>query len=81
MVDYVDGFDTFPEVTPDNWQEFFTDVPKYFEFTDVGVSTHYGLERGRREDLDEAGMEWARSNSRHMEAVLRESPWIDGEEG
>ena len=75
IVDYVGVFKDFREVTPDNWKEFFTDVPMHFEFTDVGIYTHYGLERARREDRDPAGTAW--TTEEDMPAIYDESPWLD----
>lgn len=77
VVDYTGAYELFEEVTEDNWQEFFRDVPEFFVFTDVGIDTHYGLERGRDEWFDPAGIEWAKENDEDMEAVLKESPWLD----
>lgn len=75
-VDYTQSLMGTP-VTEDNWRGYFNDPPQYFEFTEYGVLTHYGLERGRREDLDEAGLAWA--SDEDMEVLLRESPWLNGE--
>ena len=60
VVDYAGDYVESPEVTPDNYQGFFRDVPMLFKFTDVGVDTHYSLERARRESYDAAGMEWTK---------------------
>ena len=73
VVDYVGDFADCEEVTPDNWQDFFRDVPVYFEFTDIGVDTHYSLERARREWYDPAGMEWADPDA---EFIREEFEWL-----
>lgn len=57
--DYVGRYRDSVAVTEDNWEEFFTDVPEYLEFTPTGVDTHYSLERNRRNHYDPKGMEWA----------------------
>lgn len=74
VVDYRGYLDTCPEVTEHNWREYFTDAPEYFEFTDVGISTHYNLESGREGAADEAGLAWA--SEEDMLAILKESPWL-----
>lgn len=76
VIDYVGDLGDHPEVTPDNWQDFFTDVPKYFEWTEYGAHTHYGLEMNREAEYDEAGIAWAKDED--MPAILHESPWLDG---
>ena len=53
--DYCGRFEGNPEVTEDNWHEFFADKPKYVEFTEYGFDTHYFMERNRRGDVDPAG--------------------------
>ncbi len=75
VVDYAGHFVLFEEVTQDNWRKFFLDAPKYFEFTDVGISTHYGLERGREEEFDAAGTAWAKSLD-DASFLKEESPWL-----
>jgi hypothetical protein len=75
VIDYVGDMVDHPEVTPSNWQDFFTDVPDYFEWTDFGIYTHYGLERSREEDVDTKGIAWASADD--MPAIINESPWLD----
>ena len=70
--DYNGAFGDAPEVTDDNWDSFFTDVPEYHEFTDTGFETHYSLERNRRDHYDPAGMAWADGE----EFIKHEFPWI-----
>lgn len=74
IVDYT-GEQAGTEITPDNWADFFEDPPKHFVFTDYGIDTHYGLERGRRDEIDEAGLAWASADD--MQILLRESPWLE----
>lgn len=73
VVDYTGAYASFPEVTPDNWQDFFQDVPELFEFTDTGVDTHYSLERNRRQWYDPAGMAWVPKDNDFME---EEFSWL-----
>ncbi len=77
VVDYDDDSraDDFEEVTEDNWREFFTDVPAMFEWSDRGIQMHYGLERGRGEWYDPAGVAWI-TTQEERDAVLKESPWL-----
>lgn len=77
VIDYTGEMSDYEEVTPDNWKEFFTDVPVYFEFTDFGIYTHYGLERNRDEPVDKAGLAWA--GPEDMPAIIKESPWLEDE--
>jgi len=79
VVDYSGDFQLFEEVTPDNWRGFFRDVPEFFEFSDAGVHTHYGLERGRNEWFDPAGIEWAKELDDN-EFLIKESPWLSDSE-
>ena len=73
VVDYTcHDYALWEEVTPDNWQKFFKDVPLHFEFTDVGVETHYSLERNRRHTYDPKGMEWAEGE----EFIAEEFSWL-----
>jgi hypothetical protein len=74
VIDYTGEMVDYEEVTPDNWEEFYTDVPMYFEFNDTGIYTHYGLERNRDEPVDIRGLAWAREED--MQAILKESPWL-----
>ena len=76
VVDYTDDYENCEEVTPDNWQEYFRDVPTLFTFTDIGIDTHYGLERNRDEWFDPAGVEWAKDSDEYMAAVIEESEWL-----
>jgi hypothetical protein len=70
--DYCGRYDDKPEVTPENYEQFFTDVPEYVEFTETGIETHYSLERNRRDQYDPAGMNWAEGES----FIAVEFPWI-----
>jgi hypothetical protein len=62
-------------VTEDNYQMYFRDVPVLFKITDVGVETHYSLERNRREWYDPAGMEWTKDVD-DTEFLDEEFPWL-----
>ena len=72
--DYCGRYEDSPEVTLDNYKEFFTDIPEYFEITDMGADTHYSLERNRRDTYDPAGMRWAEGE----DFVATEFSWIKG---
>lgn len=73
VVDYTGEYATCDLVTPDNWQGFFRDVPILFEFTKIGVETHYSIERNRREWFDPAGVEWFPEDE---DFVAEEFPWL-----
>ena len=74
VVDYAVKYTWAPRVTPDNWQSFFTDVPEQFEFTDIGIDTHYSIERNRRETFDPAGIVWFPEDE---DFVAEEFPWLN----
>ena len=76
VVDYVGDYADFPEVTPENYVEFFTDPPVYFEFTTDGIDTHYSLERLRRKYYDPAGMEWTKDIDDNT-FLSEEFPWLN----
>lgn len=76
IVDYNGDYADKEEVTPDNWPTFFRDVPVHFEFNDVGVDTHYSLERNRREFYDPAGMEWVKDHEGDTTFLDEEFPWL-----
>ena len=75
IVDYDDVYKSYPRVTEDNYQSFFTDVPPRFEFTATGVVTHYSLERARRDEYDSAGFEWTKDID-DKEFIEEEFPWL-----
>ncbi len=74
MVDYTDRWKDRPEVTPENWKEFFTDIPANFEFNDEGCDYHYALERRRRHEYDSAGFDWL--NGEEPEWLKTEFGWL-----
>lgn len=76
--DVNDRFRMHPEVTPENYHEFFTDVPKHVVFKEYdGFDYHYSLERNRRDTFDKAGIAWADSDAEFIE---KEFSWIDRDE-
>ena len=75
VVDYSGEYSGFPEVTPDNYREFFKDPPVLFEFTSYGVDTHYSLERLRRDAYDPAGMAWTEGLD-DVAFLKKEFPWL-----
>lgn len=76
IVDYVGDYMLFEEVGTFNWKTFFRDVPEYFEFHDEGVSTHYSIERNRRNHVDLAGMQWVMDHEGDVSFIEEEFPWI-----
>jgi hypothetical protein len=75
VIDYTGRFALDREVTEDNWQEFFTDIPDYFEFDGDGVEYHYSLERNRRHSFDPKGMAWARADYIDDSFIEKEFYW------
>ena len=75
VVDYTGGFEDEEEVTMDNYVDFYTDVPVYFEWTNYGIETHYSLERMRREHYDPQGMEWTK-DLEDTTFLAKEFPWL-----
>ncbi|MEE8114383.1 MAG: ParB N-terminal domain-containing protein [Nitrososphaerales archaeon] len=71
--DYTDDYRFSPEVTPENWADFFTDPPRSFEFGEYGADYHYNLERARRQDYDPAGFAWVEGTP---EFISQEFPWV-----
>lgn len=76
--DYTRQWSACPLVTPDNWTEFFTDVPEHVEFTPTGFEQHYALERSRRHSFDPAGLEWVKTLD-SADWLLREFSWLKEE--
>lgn len=76
VVDYSLTYDRYDEVDEDNWQSYFVDEPELFTFTDVGVETHYSLERNRREHYDPAGMKWTEDYDGDKQFIKEEFPWL-----
>lgn len=78
VVDYVGDMTWHvSDVTPENFGRFFTDVPLLFEFTDVGIETHYSLERMRRDKYDPEGMAWTEEGDVDTAFLGEEFPWLD----
>lgn len=76
VIDYTGELADYEEVTRHNWQDFFMDVPAHFTWTEYGIDTHYGLERGRTEDwFDPAGVEWTKALDDDS-FLTEESPWL-----
>ena len=75
IVDWVGRFVKRPEVTPENWRTFFTDIPKYFEFTPEGIDHHYSLERKARDHYDPAGFEWCGESA---DFIDQDFGWLRG---
>ena len=71
--DHTGDFDDSPLVTPENYSEFFTDVPRDVEFTADGFDYHYNLERARRINHDPAGLAWVEGDP---DWITREFPWL-----
>ena len=73
VVDWIDRYCAEPRVTPDNWTLFFTDLPKYFEFTPEGIDHNYALERKLRAKYDPAGFDWCGEDA---EFISKDFPWM-----
>jgi uncharacterized ParB-like nuclease family protein len=73
--DHCNRYRYLREITPENWQDVFTDIPRYFEFTEDGVDYHYSLEKNRRMHFDPAGIVWRKGEP------LSEFSWIKSWEG
>jgi hypothetical protein len=73
--DHDDAFN-FSNVTPENWQDYFKDVPAYHEFNEHGFDYHYHIEKNRRASYDEAGMRWVEPLS-NTDFLQEEFPWIE----
>jgi len=71
--DYTGAFQEDPEVTPENYSEFFTDVPRDVEFGPDGFDYHYNLERARRHNHDPSGLEWLEGTPTWLD---KEFPWL-----
>jgi hypothetical protein len=74
VVDYTEKWKGRPVVNESNWQTFFTDIPKNFEFNDEGCDYHYALERRRRHEYDSAGFDWL--DGKEPEWLKSEFGWL-----
>jgi len=72
--DYTGDYSHYPLVTPDNYHEFFKDVPKTVEFTEHGFDYHYSLEMARRHDYDPGGFAWL--GDERPAWIAKEFPWL-----
>jgi hypothetical protein len=79
IMDYTGAFQLDEEVTEDNWQDYFTDIPNWHEFNADGFEYHYSLERNRRSTYDPKGMEWAKADDIDSEFLNVEFHWIGDE--
>lgn len=75
--DYVGDFASCPEVTADNYAQYFTDPPRTFEFGDDGFDYHYNLERARRHNHDPSGFAWVDGDAPF---IKQEFPWLNDED-
>ncbi len=75
IVDYVGTYSKSERVLRDHWMPYFQDVPVLFKFTDIGIDTHYNLERNRRKYYDPKGMEWT-ARLDDAEFLDEEFPWL-----
>jgi len=71
--DYCGRFKEYPEVTEENFNSFFTDIPKWHVIDELGVDYHYAIERKRRSEYDAAGHAWCTGEEPFLAA---EFPWI-----
>ena len=74
-MDYVGTYSKSERVLPSHWMPYFQDVPVLFKFTDIGIETHYNLERNRRKYYDPKGMEWT-ARLDDTEFLDEEFPWL-----
>lgn len=72
--DYTGEFAENPLVTPENVESFFTDVPRDWEFNEDGFDYHYNLERARRHNYDESGLNWLEGEEPGW--LYKEFPWL-----
>ncbi len=75
IVDYVGTYSKSERVLPSHWMPYFQDVPVLFKFTDIGIETHYNLERNRRKYYDPEGMAWT-AKLDDTEFLNEEFPWL-----
>ena len=73
--DYTGEFSAAQLVSEDNYQEYFADVPRTFEFGPDGADYHYHLERARRHEHDDAGLAWL--DGQNPAWLNKEFPWLD----
>lgn len=72
--DYTGIYGSEAEVRPDNFADYFTDVPRDFEFGESGADYHYNLERARRANHDPAGFAWL--DGKDQSFIADEFPWL-----
>lgn len=72
--DYTGDYAEDTLVTPSNVEEFFTDVPRDWEFNEDGFDYHYNLERARRHNYDESGLAWLKGDDPSW--LTKEFPWL-----
>ena len=65
VCDHLGRYDDRPEVTMENYHEFFTDVPIRFEIKEKVVIHSYGISPFS-EGYDPAGLAWLNENQRHL---------------
>ena len=71
--DYTGEFDHLPEVTIENFTDWFTDPPVWYVIDDLGADYHYSIERNRRDQYDSAGMNWVADDAAWL---TDEFPWL-----
>lgn len=72
--DYTATYKDYPEVTEENFKEFFLDPPKSYRFGQHGFDYHYNLERARRQNHDPSGFAWL--GDEEPEWINKEFPWL-----
>lgn len=72
--DYTGLFRDGELVTPENVESFFTDMPRDWEFNEYGFDYHYNLERARRHNYDESGLNWL--GDENPAWLFKEFPWL-----
>lgn len=73
--DFTGEYESSPEVTEENYRQFFKDPPRSFTISGEGADYHYNLERARRHEHDEAGFAWVEDKG-DIDWMKREFPWV-----
>jgi len=74
--DFTGEYDDAELVTPENFTEFFTDVPITYAFRKTGFTYHYNLTPSTREVHDQGGIAFYEGD---LEDLYEEFPYLRGE--
>lgn len=75
--DYCGRYSGSEDVSEDNWDVFFEDIPSYHEFTPYGFEMHYGMERNRRHQFDGSGIAWTKNDEIDDTFIQTEFGWLE----